>query len=238
MKFGQLDQAYLSKRKTVSAKYGERELWSIIDHWPLYCGIANLARSIAVADLLRSTLPVPGHVAEFGSWRGANLLLLAKLLRIFDPHGSKLTHCFDSFEGLDTFSAKDGPSLATRGKYKGSYSELLDIIDLYEMQDEIVIHKGLIQDTLAQVLESQQELSFSFVYCDVDLYEPMRLIFEHLHPRLTRGGIFVLDEWNTQNFPGETVAVREFLNQHGADYAMEHVRNARQPTLVLRKIAA
>jgi len=66
-----------------------------------------LTRSIAISDLLRSTLNVPGHIAEFGSWRGANLVFLAKLLRIFDPMGSKLVHCFESFEGLDKFSKED-----------------------------------------------------------------------------------------------------------------------------------
>jgi macrocin-O-methyltransferase TylF-like protien len=237
MKFAQIDRAYLDRRKSLSAKYGERELWSIIDHWPLYCGIANLGRSLAISDLLRSTLTVPGHVAEFGSWRGANLVFLAKLLRIFDPHGSKLVHCFESFEGLSTFVPEDGASVETRGKYKGSYEELTDIIALYEMQDEIVIHKGLVQDTLPASLEQQKELSFSFAYCDVDLYEPTRLILDQIHARLSCGGMFVLDEWNAENFPGETLAVREFLVEHGSQYAVEHVRNARQPTLVLRKIA-
>ena len=51
---------------------------------------------MAIADLLKETLNVPGHVVEFGSWRGANLMLLAKLLSIYDPYGSKLIHCYCS----------------------------------------------------------------------------------------------------------------------------------------------
>ena len=84
-KFAHSDKKYLENRKKFSEKYGERELWSIIDHWPLYAGIGNVARSIAISDLLRGTLTVPGHVAEFGSWRGANLLFLAKLFKIYVP---------------------------------------------------------------------------------------------------------------------------------------------------------
>jgi hypothetical protein len=85
MKFKTKDQRYLGERKRISEKYGLRELWSVIDHWPLYGGIANLARFMAISDILRGTLGVPGHVAEFGSWRGANLMFMAKLLRIYDP---------------------------------------------------------------------------------------------------------------------------------------------------------
>ncbi len=238
MKFATIDKKYLANRKLISEKYGERELWSVIDHWPLYCGIGNLARSMAIADLLKSTLEVPGHIAEFGSWRGANLLFLAKLLRIYDSHGSKQAHCFEGFQGLTTFAGPDAPSLANRGLYKGSYEELIDIIALYEMEDEIIIHKGLVQDTLAQVLVAQQELSFSFVYCDVDLYEPTRLILENLDQRLSKGGVFVLDEWNDPNYPGETTGVREFLEKNGSRYEMEHVPNAPRPSLVLRKKTA
>ena len=80
----------------------------MIDSWPLYVGIGNLSRFMAIADLLKGTLNVPGHVVEFGSWRVANRMLLAKLLRIYDPMGCKLIHCFESFEGLETFSNEDG----------------------------------------------------------------------------------------------------------------------------------
>ena len=80
VKFEQIDERYLAERERLAEKYGPRELWSIVDHWPLYCGIVNLARWIAILDVFRTTLAVPGHIAEIGSWRGANLLFLAKLL--------------------------------------------------------------------------------------------------------------------------------------------------------------
>lgn len=235
MKFRTADDKYLTKRKALSQSWGERETWSVIDHWPLYCGIANLSRSIAILDLVRRSLDVPGHVAEFGSWRGANLMYMAKLLRILDPLGSKQLHSFDSFEGLQTFAPEDMSAVGERGRYRGNLEELMDMIDLYEMNDEIVIHKGFISDTLPPLLKTRQELSFSLVYCDLDLYEPTRDVLNQLHSRLSRGGMFVLDEWNYENYPGETQAVREFLETHGAEYTVEHVKGARQPSLVLVK---
>ena len=98
-----------------------------------------------------------------------------------------------------------------------------------------MIHQGLIEQTLPQFLEQDQSLSFSFVYCDTDLYSSTRQILDGLHLRLSRGGVFVLDEWNHQAYPGETVAVREFVDAHPGQYEMEHVARTRQPSLVLRK---
>lgn len=237
-KFGTEDEVYFTERVEFSKKMGNRELWSVIDHWPLYCGVANLGRYMAVADLLRTTLDVPGHIAEFGTWRGANLMLLAKLMRIFDPHGSKQVHVFDSFEGLIDFAPEDAGAVNQRGRYKGSLHELKEIIELYRLSDEVIIHEGRIEETLALTLEANRALTFSFLYCDVDLYEPTKVILSNLHDRLSKGGIFVFDEWNNASYPGETLAVRQFLNSYGDCYDMEHVRNARGPTLVLRKTTA
>lgn len=238
MKFETDDKRYIDARKRLSETYGPRELWSVADHWPLYCGIANLARFMAIGDLLRETLDVPGHVAEFGSWRGANLLFMTKLLRIYDPHCSKTVQCFDSFEGLTTFVPEDGKAAARKGEYAGSYQELVDMIALYGLQDEIEIHKGLIQDTLPEYLAASDGVLFSFVYCDTDLYEPSKLILEGMDKRLVPGGMFVFDQWSDPRWPGEGRAVQEFMEKRGRSYRMRHVRNARQPTLVLEKTSA
>ncbi|MEJ0037607.1 MAG: TylF/MycF/NovP-related O-methyltransferase [Gammaproteobacteria bacterium] len=235
MKFKTGDTAYLAARKQLSEKYGPRELWSAIDHWPLYCGVGNLSRFLAIAEILKQTLSVPGHIAEFGSWRGANLLFMAKLLRIFDPLGSKVVHSFDSFEGLQTFAPEDGAAVATRGQYRGSFEELTDMISLYGMNDDIEIHKGWIDDTLPALLRERTEFSLSLVYVDVDLYAPTRTILDACHSRLSSGGVVVFDEWNHEKFPGETVAARDFLDAHAGEYRPVHVANARQPSMYLVK---
>jgi hypothetical protein len=236
MKFDRTDKKYLENRVKFSETYGKREIWSVIDHWGLYCGVSNLARCLSISDLIRENLAVPGHIAEFGSWRGANLLFMAKVLRIFDPHGSKVIHSFDSFAGLTEFAPEDGEASSLQGSYKGVLQELKDIIDLYEMQDEIYLHQGLIEDTLSVFLEQRPEIVFSCVYCDTDLYKSTSLILNSLHPHLSKGGVFVLDEWNYENFPGEGVAAKEFLQEYGDYYQMESIQKSRQPSLLLRKI--
>jgi len=237
MKFQTIDESYLARRKEFSNRTGHRELWSVIDHFPLYVGIGTLSRFLAIADLLRRTIDVPGHIAEFGSWRGANLMFMTKLLRIYDPHGCKQVHCFESFAGLETFSQQDGDAGESEtGTYRGSYDELLAMMALNDLGDDIIIHKGDILQTLPSAL-SNQSLGFSFIYCDTDLYAPTRLILDSIHPRLSKGGMFVMDEWNYDKWPGESTAVREFMECNGTSYEMLHVQNARQPSLVLKKTA-
>jgi len=42
-------------------------------------------------------------------------------------------------------------------------------------------------------------------------YEPTKEILEQVHERLAKGGIFVLDEYNDEKYPGETLALKEVL---------------------------
>lgn len=236
MKYATVDKEYFSSRKEFTEKRGQN-VFQFTDYWPLYVGFANLARYVNILDIVRSMLDVPGHIAEFGMYRGASFMYMAKLMRLFDPMGCKELFGFDSFEGLTTFTAEDRADTTKQGLYAGSYEELMDLVRLHDLQDDVTIFKGLIQDTLPPLLDERPELSFSLVLCDTDLYEPTKLILESMHPRLSKGGMFVLDEWNHEVWKGETAATREFLDRYGDHYEMIAPRNTRHPTMMLKKIS-
>ena len=236
MKFAKSDQRYLSQRKEFSQQLGDMELWSVIDHWPLYAGIGNVGRFLGIADVLKSTLTVPGHIAEFGCWQGANTVWMAKLLKLLDPYGPKVVHAFDSFQGLTAFRPQDGHATEQRGRYAGSLERLKGILELYELTDDVNIHVGLIEDTLPPLVEQRQELTFSLLYCDTDLYESTRVILEHAAPRLAKGGVILFDEWNHETYPGEGVAANEFIADHRSEYDVLTIPFARQPSMMLRKL--
>jgi len=120
--------------------------------------------------------------------------------------------------------------------YRGSLEELLEVIRLYDLEDDIRIHRGLIEETLPPLLEEEKALSFSLVYIDTDLFFSTQLILRSLHPRLVKGGAFVLDEWNDPMYPGEGVAANEFLNEYSEFYEAEALPHTRQPSMVLRRI--
>lgn len=236
MKFKTNDKLYLKKRKSFSNKNFPMDIWQIADNWPLYAGVSNIARSLTISDLIRETLEIPGHIAEFGSWNGANLILIAKILRIYNPMCNKIIHSFDSFEGLTQFNKKDGAAEKQKGKYTGNIEILSEILDLYELDDDVEIHRGLIQKTLPELLEKSPEIMFSFVYVDTDLYEPTKLILEKLSDRVVSGGLIIFDQWNDQRWPGEGLAANEYLKKSGAkNFKLRSVQHSRQPTMVLQK---
>jgi SAM-dependent methyltransferase len=236
MKFAKEDREFFDRRKVFGLNSLPTDLWSVVDHWPLYVGTVNFARNLAIVDLLRSTISIPGHVAEFGCWRGSTSLLLAKALRIFDPSGPKVVHVFDSFQGLTEFRGEDGVASERSGGYRGSRAIIEECAMLVGLEDHITIHEGLIERTLPQFVERRPELRFSFVYCDTDLYSATKDILAEMWDLMTPGGLMVFDQWNMEEFPGEGIAVNEFLRE--AAGSLEAIKPAftRQPTLAVRRL--
>jgi hypothetical protein len=227
---------YFEKRMQFANNLGFTKLFNFIDHWPLYAGIQNIGRFLFIYESLKSVVDIPGDIIELGSWKGANLVWLAKCQVAFG--GDKKVHCFDSFEGLTEFSVNDefsetGEHKELKNKYRGSFAELTQIIKLYDLNIEI--HKGYIEDTVPKWTELN--LSVSFVYFDADLYSPAKTTLDYLAPILTPGGVILFDEYGSESWKGETRAVDEFL-ENNSNFEIIIPTGCIQPSLMLKKISS
>ena len=236
MKFQETDNRYFARRADFAQSNSAPQMWDLIDHWPLYVGKVNLARNLAITDLFRSTLTIPGDVVEFGCWKGSTTLLLAKLLAIYDPNGPKMVHVFDSFEGLTQFHDADADAVGQLGHYQGSRQHLESSAKLADIHEMLAIHEGNIELTLPIFAQKHHQTKFSFIYCDTDLYNATTAILDNMWRLLSIGGIMVFDQWNMEEFPGEGIAVNEFLELIPGAYEMIKPPNTRQPTLALRRV--
>jgi len=65
---------------------------------------------------------------------------------------------------------------------------------------------------LTQFSKRKENLAFTFVMLilDTDLYEPTLTALENFLPSMPKGAIVVLDEYNYQNFRGETQALKDY----------------------------
>jgi len=76
------------------------------------------------------------------------------------------------------------------------------------MLNNIRLYSGFFDKTLQQCAVP----TFSFVHLDCDAYEPYRECLAFFYPRLARGGIILLDEYNDPAWPGCNKAMDEFLS--------------------------
>ena len=221
---------YLLNRKKLALKINKPDLFDFIDHWPLFAGVQNISRFLYIYETLKTLNNVKGDIVELGSWKGANLLWLAKVQSFLGSN--KKIHCFDSFQGLTEFSVHDISSHLIH-KYQGDEQVLRSVIDLHEYNDLIQIHKGLIEHTVPAWSELKADISF--IYFDADLYEAASVTLNYLSPRLSVGGIILFDEYGSKDWPGETKAVDEFLKINKG-FEIIIPKGCVQPTFGIKKL--
>ncbi len=156
-------------------------------------------------DLLDRTLDLDGDIVECGAYKGGTGLLLAMLLR--DLSIKKKIHLFDSFEGLPT--PHDSKDIGYKtGEFKSDYEELKSVIQVLELDEYIVIHKGWFKDTIPPYTAEQN--SISFLHIDCDLYQStidsLGNLVNFLHPK----SIVVFDDFNDGS-GGERQAALDIL---------------------------
>ena len=67
---------------------------------------------------------------------------------------------------------------------------------------------GYFKDSFAR---QPQDLKFCFVHLDVNLYSSYKECIEYFYPRVVKGGIILLDEYNDPPWPGCNQALDGFL---------------------------
>ncbi len=144
------------------------------------------------------TLDIPGDVAECGVYKGQNTFFFSQTL--LDNGSEKTLHAFDSFCGFPQDS-KDGVDLK-----KFSDVKFEDVFEFLSQRENVSIHKGYFDE----VLPSFGDLVFSCVILDCDLYDSYKTCLEFFYPRMSPGGVIVLDEYFSKKYPLARVAIDEF----------------------------
>lgn len=229
---------FLERRKEFSKKLGFPELYDFIDQFSLYAGVHTIGNKLWTYDLFKTTIGVPGDIYEFGCWKGANLMFLAKLNRLFEPSSPKQIFGFDNFSGLPEASSLDGSFAQSQaGIYLGNEQQLKNAIELFELEDNVSLIVGDALETIPKFKADKKEAMCSLAYIDFDLYEPCAAALRFLEECLCVGGLIIFDEAGTREWPGETIAMKEFLGNTNHDFEMLSNPFSRQPTIALRRIS-
>jgi hypothetical protein len=181
----------------------------LIHHAPAFAGHMNLGRYLALYEAYKMALPYTGHIAEAGIWKGTCTLLFAKLVRLFEPETLSLVHGFDWFQGARGDGAE--AALVEPGAYAASADWVRKLVSVQGLDDIIRIHDLNLAKDLPAFFERHPHLQFKLVFLDCGYYDVVKACIETMWPRLTPGGLLVLDNLNHETAPGETKAVRELL---------------------------
>ena len=166
---------------------------------------------------------IAGDIVECGVWKGGSMMAIAEtLLRSGDT--SRNLYLFDTFEGMAPPTDKDVDIAGEKAE------RLLEQAD--KMKDESVwcraplemvksavnsvgypgekIHfvKGMVEQTIP--LSAPDKIAL--LRLDTDWYESTKHEMEHLFPRLSKGGVLIIDDYG--HWQGARKAVDEYLEKN------------------------
>lgn len=149
---------------------------------------------------------VPGAVAEIGTYRGGSAYFIASAC--VAATGAEVPfHVFDTFEGHPEHAMSEHDTFHKAGQFSGtSYDDVRGYLSAFA---SIQIHRGDVLTSLPRLDES----TYRLVHVDTDLYLPTRACLEYFGPRMSAGGVFVLDDYASGKCPGVRKAACEYLEQ-------------------------
>lgn len=161
---------------------------------------------------------VPGDVVECGVYQGNSFLWLAHLSVILEPFSINRRFIgFDTFNGFASIDENADPNDVSPLNFSDTSMEIiqesLDAIDALRPVNKIERFKlvqGDITKTVPEFIDKNPSFTCAMLILDTDLYQPTLVALKNIVPQMPKGGIVVLDEFNYQNFKGETQALKEF----------------------------
>ena len=164
-----------------------------------YCssiGVLQLTEQLCL-DAIKNN--IPGDFAEAGVARGIHGIVMNSVAK------DQKVWLFDSFEGISKHGPEDVEWTEVHGERKEADPRASDGITSHSINevrghifaagqtmDNFRFVKGWFADTLPHL---DQNLKFSVLRLDVDLYSPYMDCFQYLLPKLSPGGWLILDDF-------------------------------------------
>ncbi|MBY0011653.1 TylF/MycF/NovP-related O-methyltransferase [Paenibacillus typhae] len=149
---------------------------------------------------------IRGSVAEVGVYKGDFAAYLNRHLP------DRKLYLFDTFEGFDARDEHQHDQFGVNlSMFKDTNVEI--VLERMKSPENVIIKKGYFPETAAGL-----EDTFCFVSLDTDLYKPIFEGLEYFYPRLEHGGYIFIHDFDKVNWPGVTLAVREYCEKHKISY--------------------
>ncbi len=186
----------------------------------------DAGRILALIEAVRYVLRanVPGDFVECGVWRGGSSMVMAAALKAEGVTDRRI-HLFDTFEGMAKPDERDvnlyGESAldryATKVQPDGNVDWCATPLDEVRRNmaltgypaEQVIFAKGRVEETLPGAAPE----TIALLRLDTDWYEGTRHEMIHLYPRLSPGGVLIIDDYHW--WKGSREAVDEYTREQG-----------------------
>lgn len=209
------------------------KVWDYENNFYLSCDSSRVAKIMAHYELYKITEDIPGDIVECGVFKGVSLCRFAMFRDVLKNHSKKIIG-FDTFgkfpetkfnlefnEKRDTNSSywnTDGEGRKRHieiSQESISKDQLYRILENKRINNSVELIEGDITQTVPKYVKEHEDQRISLLNLDVDIFEPTVTILEYLYPKISKGGVLILDDYG--KFPGETKAVDDYFKDKNVE---------------------
>jgi hypothetical protein len=170
---------------------------------------------------------IPGDIVECGVWRGGSALLSGLTVRAAEarrPRRGWLVSrrrklwLYDTFEGMTAPTAQDIDLTNTSAAQymaehsdegRWCYADEDDVRRVFASEGFGAQDMEVVKGDVVQTLHARRPRRIALLRLDTDWYESTKAELELLYPRLSRGGVLIIDDYG--HWEGARQAVDEFF---------------------------
>ena len=174
--------------------------------------VVDFDRQERIVEQLQATERLGGACVEVGAYRGGTAELISRY------KATRPLYLFDTFEGIPFVDERDISQdgfIHKVGDFSDTSLELVKArLSDYE---DVHVYKGIFPQDTGNIIEN---LEFSFVHLDVDVYQSYMDSLKFFYPRMLGGGVIICDDYSFQSTYGARRAVDKFFKDKPEDYSV------------------
>ncbi len=168
---------------------------------------------------------IAGDFVECGVWKGGSSMIVALAFLQFKAANRKL-YLYDTYDGMpetgnhdeavgaNPFQLAMDITTQLRGGHSGVFYAPLEEVHRNMQstgypEEHMFFVKGMVEDTIP--LQAPEQISL--LHLDSDLYQSTYHELTWLYPRLTKGGVLIIDDYGS--WKGSRKATDQYFEEHG-----------------------
>ena len=219
---------YSLKKKT------KKQIWDAENIFYLKSETSRISKFIYHYEIYKKILDLPGHVIEFGVFKGASLSKFLSFRKILENENSRKIIGFDDFGKFTSKGNKEDKIFAKKFiKEVGFGIKKKELENIFKENNysNFELIEGDVVKTLPIFLKKNKHVKISLLHLDLDIFRPTFFVLEKLFNRIVKGGIILFDDY--AEISGATEAVDKFFKNK--NYKIEKLKYYKRPSFVVKK---
>lgn len=214
----------------------------------LFTRCSGLTKLLFLNELYQFIVDKPGIIMEFGVHLGQNLVTFENLRALYEPFNqNRRIVGFDTFTqaGYASRTDIDGTSNEIVGggyQLSHSYVDYLKELLAYHESDHVLSQINKVSLEVGDVVESVPNFFkknpgdvVALAYFDLATHKPTKACLNAILPHLLPGSILLMDELNFKEYPGASIAFKEFIFENKIQIEVHTSKTMKDRSIIIYK---